>query len=146
MLKYGKASQNAIMALTYLAEGFDYGATRFNSRDIAQHRNLPQPIVAKLLVTLSQAGLVDGAPGPKGGYWLAKPPSEISLLDIVSHFEKIGERVACPFGVDRCNENSPCTFHRKLEELDQQLVGFLKENKLSMFTQELRTPRSTLAT
>ena len=87
---------------------YDEGHTRLNSRDVATARNLPQPIVAKLLVALSQAGLVDGAPGPKGGYWLAHPPAEISLYDIVSNFEKVGDRIAWPFGTDKCNHKTPC--------------------------------------
>ncbi|MBK1879882.1 RrF2 family transcriptional regulator [Pelagicoccus mobilis] len=136
MLKYGKTSQNAIMAMSHLAEVYDEGHTRLNSRDVASARNLPQPIVAKLLVALSQAGLVDGAPGPKGGYWLARPPSEISLLDIVSNFEKVGDRIACPFGADKCNNDDPCPLHYQLLELDQQLVDFLQDNKLNVFSKE----------
>lgn len=134
MLKYGKTAQNAIMAISHLAEVYDEGKTRLSSRDIATNRNLPQPIVAKLLVTLSQADLVTGAPGPKGGYWLAKDPAEISLLDIVSTFEKVGDRISCPFGTGACDSQSPCPLHHKLLDLDQQLVDFLGENKLDAFT------------
>ncbi len=137
MLKYGKTAQNAIMAISYLAEVYDAGKTRLSSRDIATNRNLPQPIVAKLLVSLSQAGLVEGAPGPKGGYWLAKPPLEISLLEIVSTFEKVGDRISCPFGTGKCDADKACPLHHKLLELDQQLVDFLAENKLDAFTQTI---------
>lgn len=135
MLKYGKTAQNAIMAISYLAEVYDEGATRLNSRDIAINRNLPQPIVAKLLVTLSQAGLIDGAPGPKGGYWLAKKPEEISLLDIVSTFEKSTDRISCPFGTGKCDADKACPLHRKLHDLDRQLADFLSQNKLDAFVE-----------
>lgn len=136
MLKYGKTSQNAIMAMSHLAEVYDEGHTRLNSRDVASSRKLPQPMVAKLLVALSQAGLVDGAPGPKGGYWLARPPERISLFDIVSNFEKVGDRISCPFGVDMCNNDSPCPLHNQLLDLDQQLVAFLRNHTLDVFTRE----------
>ncbi|EDY80832.1 Transcriptional regulator superfamily [Verrucomicrobiia bacterium DG1235] len=135
MLKYGKTSQNAIMALCYLAEGFDNGVTRHTSRDIATNRNLPQPIVAKLLVLLSQAGLVLGTPGPKGGYWLARDPQDITLYDIVSHFERDGERISCPKGIGKCDESNPCALHQKLIDLDHQLVDFLHENTLEAFVE-----------
>jgi Rrf2 family protein len=137
MLKYGKTAQNAIMAISYLAEVYDGGSTRLSSRDIATNRNLPQPIVAKLLVTLSQTGLVGGAPGPKGGYWLARSPAEISLFDIVSTFEKIGDRISCPFGTGACDSTAPCPLHQKLLDLDRQLVGFLNESTLDAFSQNL---------
>lgn len=137
MLKYGKTSQNAIMAISHLAEVYDGGQTRLNSRDVAKSRNLPQPIVAKLLVALSQAGLVDGSPGPKGGYSLSRPPESISLFDIVSNFEKIGDRISCPLGADKCNNDTPCPLHSKLVELDRQLVEFLREHKLDVFKDQL---------
>ncbi|MDQ8184671.1 Rrf2 family transcriptional regulator [Pelagicoccus sp. SDUM812002] len=137
MLKYGKTAQNAIMAISYLAEVYDGGSTRLSSRDIASNRHLPQPIVAKLLVALSQAGLVEGAPGPKGGYWLAKPPVEISLLAVVSTFEKVGDRISCPFGTGACNCEDPCPLHHKLLDLDRQLVEFLSDNKLDAFARLL---------
>lgn len=135
MLKYGKTAQHAIMAISYLAEVYDGGRTRSSSKDIATNRNLSQPVVAKLLVMLSQAGLVEGTPGPKGGYWLAKSPSEVSLLEIVSTFEKTGERISCPTGIGKCDSRSPCPLHHKLDDLDQQLAKFLEENCLSVFTE-----------
>lgn len=134
MLKYGKTAQHAIMAISHLAEIYDGGKTRLSSRDIATNRKLPQPIVAKLLVSLSQVGLVEGAPGPKGGYWLAKGPADISLLDIVSTFEKVGDRISCPFGTGNCDGDNACPLHHKLLDLDQQLVNFLDDNKLDAFT------------
>ncbi|MBD5780857.1 Rrf2 family transcriptional regulator [Pelagicoccus sp. NFK12] len=137
MLKYGKTAQNAIMAISHLAEVYDGGTTRLSSRDIARNRNLPQPIVAKLLVNLSQAGLVQGAPGPKGGYWLAKNPAEISLYEIVSTFEKVGDTLSCPFGTGACDASVPCPLHHKLLELDKQLVDFLNESKLDAFSKHL---------
>ena len=64
MLKYGKMAQNAISAMSYLAEVYDGGTTKLSSGDIAKRRNLPQTLVAKILVVLSQAQLVDGSPRP----------------------------------------------------------------------------------
>lgn len=91
MFKYGKTAQNAISAMSYLAKVYDGGETKISSKEIAEERQLPQTLVAKLLVTLSQAGLVDGARGPNGGYWLAKAPKDIVLYDIVRLFEKGGQ-------------------------------------------------------
>jgi len=133
MLKYGKTAQNAISAMSYLAEVYDGGDTKLSSGEIATHRKLPQTLVAKLLVVLSQARLVDGTRGPGGGYWLAKPPSEIALNDIVMQFEKSGDTLQCPFGPGWCGHGDPCPLHDKLAELDTQMTDFLGNTKLDVF-------------
>jgi Rrf2 family iron-sulfur cluster assembly transcriptional regulator len=74
MTPYGKTAQTAIAAVSRLAEVYDPARrVKLNSADIAGHRHLPQPVVSKVLTTLSQAGIVSGSPGPGGGYWLACP-------------------------------------------------------------------------
>lgn len=133
MLKYGKTAQNAISAMSYLAEVYDGGDTKLSSGDIATRRKLPQTLVAKILVVLSQAQLVDGTRGPGGGYWLAKAPGEITLNDIVMQFEKAGDRLQCPFGPGWCGNGEPCPLHDKLVELDTQMTDFLQSTTLDVF-------------
>ena len=141
MLKHGKTAQTAIIAVSCLAAVYDVGSTRLSSRDIAQSRQLPQPIVAKLLVTLSQAGLVDGTPGPKGGYRLARKPSAISLLDVVSIFENLSERISQPIDTATCNCAVPCPLHGKLRDIGQQLVDFLAESTFDAFPHSTQLSR-----
>lgn len=133
MIKYGKTAQNAISAMSYLADAYDGGATRVSSLDIANARQLPKPLVAKLLVVLSQAGMVSGSPGPKGGYSLARPPSEITLHSIVDLFEKTDARIMCPFGPDWCGNESPCPLHDKIVEMEDNLSNFLCSTTLEVF-------------
>lgn len=133
MLKYGKTAQNAISAMSYLAEVYDGGVTKLSSGDIAERRKLPQTLVAKILVVLSQASLVDGTRGPGGGYWLAKSPEQIKLNDIVLQFEKAGDHLQCPFGPGWCGNGDPCPLHDKLAELDAQMSDFLECTTLDVF-------------
>lgn len=140
MFKYGKTAQSAVSAMSYLAEVYDGGQSRLSSQDISSNRHLPRPIVAKLLVTLSQAGLVSGAPGPNGGYWLSREPGEIRLCEIVGLFEKAGERMMCPFGPNWCGHGAPCPVHDELMQLDDALNDFLETTSLAVFAQ---SPQNT---
>lgn len=133
MFKYGKTAQNAISAMSYLAEVYDGGATKLSSKDIATRRNLSQSLVAKILVVLSQAHLVDGTRGPRGGYWLAKAPGEISLHDIVVLFEKTDDQLQCPFGPGWCGQGAPCPLHDQLVELDERMSKFVETTTLAVF-------------
>ena len=98
-----KTTQNAIAAMSRLAELYGDGVspTLASSRDIAESRSLPAPLVAKILTELSRGGLVTGSPGPGGGYKLAKSPREITLYHVVQLFER-DAKSACPYGPGDC--------------------------------------------
>ncbi len=132
MINYGKTAQNAISAMSRLAEAYQEDRV-LSSIEIARDRNLAQTLVAKLLTILSQAGLVDGSRGPGGGYRLARSPEKISLLDIVAVFERLEDRTVCPFGPGWCGKNDPCPLHDQYTQFNEQFDSFLKRTKLSVF-------------
>ena len=140
MIRYGKSTQNAIAAMSRLAEVYDDDA-RLSSHDIAKTRGIAQTLAAKLLTQLSGAGLVSGAPGPRGGYALAKSPAEITLMDITAVFERTDDRVTCPFGAGWCGNNEPCPIHDQLVELDRQTEQFLTTTTLERFVRRDMTSK-----
>ncbi len=121
-----KTTRNAIAAMSRLAELYSCESTNLvSSREIAESRNLPVPLVGKILTELSRGGLVSGSPGPGGGYRLARPPSEISLKDVVLLFERESDE-PCPFGPGWCGKKEPCPLHDSLSammvEFDEYLI------------------------
>jgi FeS assembly SUF system regulator len=70
---------------------------------LADLTGIAQPTVAKVAKTLLGAGLVETQRGVHGGYRLAKPPAQISLVDIVEAMEG-------PIAVNDCVEGAqdPC--------------------------------------
>jgi len=133
MIRFGKTAQTAISALSLLAEVYDGGKTKLSSPEIAQRRGLPRPIVAKVLTVVSSLGLVDGTRGPGGGYWLKKPPGEITLLDIVQEFERSDARFLCPFGPTWCGNREPCPLHEPMTKLDNNWSDYLRTTTLAVF-------------
>ncbi len=136
MFGSGKTSQNAIAAVSYLAERYPATDSRVSSLEIAEGRNLPKPIVAKVLTILSHAGYVEGSPGPRGGYRLTFPPGEISFYDVVACFEKSGPPVMCPFGPGWCGNENPCPMHDSIVELGENMEQFLHRHHFGMFVKE----------
>lgn len=132
MISYGKTTQYAIAAASRLAEVYDEHI-KLSSIDIAKERGLPKPVVAKVLTILSQAGLVTGSPGPGGGYALAKPPSEIRLMDVAECFDRLERSVSCPFGPEYCGSGNPCPLHHQLVSIQEQFRKFLTNNTLAVF-------------
>ena len=117
--------------MSRLAELFDQDQAA-SSAEIGKARNLAQPLVAKILTTLARAGLVNGSPGPGGGYRFAKNPREVSLFDVVSLFEREQE-TACPFGPGWCGNGEPCPLHRSLIAMNQIEADYLKNTTFAVF-------------
>ena len=54
---------------------------------IAQAQEIPLRFLENILLDLRHAGLVSSQRGAEGGYWLAKPPDEIVLADLIRALE-----------------------------------------------------------
>ncbi|MDO5028736.1 MAG: Rrf2 family transcriptional regulator [Bacillota bacterium] len=52
------------------------------SAQLSQNLLIPERFTYRILRKLIQAGLIDSIRGPKGGYVLAKKPSQITLYDV----------------------------------------------------------------
>jgi Rrf2 family protein len=133
LIDYGKMSQNAVSAVSYLASQWQGTPRRVSSFEIAEKRRLPRPVVAKILTILSQAGLVKGAPGPGGGYWLAREPRTITLWDVAVLFERTDSDIMCPLGPGWCGTGPHCPLHDGLAELKSCTETFLRGQDFASF-------------
>ena len=61
-----------------LPEGVALSAAR-----LAEYHGVPAPYLAKHLQALTRAGVFVAVPGPRGGYRLARPAAEVTVLDVV---------------------------------------------------------------
>ncbi len=130
---YGKQTETAIAAMSRLAEVWDNGRTRLSAIEIADQRGLPRAMVAKILSTLSQAGLVTGSPGPGGGYLLARAPRELTLCKVYEIFERIDNSMNCPFGGGVCGAGTPCAMHDRLVSMQVSVQRLLNETTFEIF-------------
>lgn len=71
----------AIRALQHLADR--YGDGPIQLVEISEAQNIPAKFLTVILSEMKRAGLVDTLRGKEGGYWLAKPPTEITYGTIV---------------------------------------------------------------
>jgi Rrf2 family protein len=71
----------AIRALLHLADQHGCGPVQLT--EIVRKQNIPAKFLTVILSELKRAGMVDTLRGKEGGYWLAKPPEQITYGDIV---------------------------------------------------------------
>jgi Rrf2 family protein len=58
-----------------------------SARDIADLQGVSPSFLAKIFPKLEKAGIVTASEGVRGGYVLARPPEEVSYLDVIDAVE-----------------------------------------------------------
>src|SRR2546423_4471301 len=81
-MKLTRASSYALHAVAYMA------AQKQQDKPVASHhiaraRGIPERFLLKVLKPLVSARVLSSVKGPNGGYRLAKPPTQITLLEIL---------------------------------------------------------------
>src|SRR5207245_10591717 len=80
-MRLTRASSYALHALVYMA------AQKHNrpipSHIVAKARGIPERFLLKVLKPLVSARVLSSIKGPNGGYRLAKPASEITVLEVI---------------------------------------------------------------
>ena len=85
MLTISSKSRYGIGALLALAEFYNSGLLQI--KDIASRCNIPHQYLEQIFNQLGKTGLIKSTRGKKGGYKLAKPPEQITVLQIVNALE-----------------------------------------------------------
>lgn len=76
-----RAARYAIAAITFVAA--QKGTNPIPSHVMAQSRGIPERFLLKVLKPLVSAGILTSLKGPNGGYALARPATQITLLEVV---------------------------------------------------------------
>jgi Rrf2 family protein len=92
---------------------------------LAEFHGVPVPYLAKHLQAMSRAGVLDAGTGRRGGYRLARPPAEISVLDVVEAvdgeepaFQCLEIRRRGPTAMPAREYRTMCGIHRVMVEAD----------------------------
>ncbi len=97
----GRKGDYSVRAVLYLAKHF---GDRRKAREIAEEMDIPHRYLTQILASLVQHDLLTAVAGPSGGYCLARPPEEITLLEVV-------EAAEGAIGLDRCVlQGGPCSW------------------------------------
>jgi Rrf2 family transcriptional regulator, cysteine metabolism repressor len=78
-------SPYAVRALAELARRGDAGPVPIG--DLARARDIPVQFLEGLFAALRRAGILQSQRGVKGGYSFARPPSEVTILEVVDLLE-----------------------------------------------------------
>jgi Rrf2 family protein len=109
----------AVHALAWLALAHRRGQERLTSNEVAASVNTNPVILRVSLGRLRRAGLVEVSHGAGAGWRLARPPEQISLLDVYDAVESEPH-----FGMHHTEPNQECPVGRGIRPaLDEVYAG-----------------------
>lgn len=110
---------------------------RVSLKSIAKHQEISLAYLEQIFAKLKGNGLVVGARGPNGGYWLSKPANHISIFEIIDAVDEPVDVTRCN-GKEDCQDGEVCLTHELWTDLSKQISSFLDDIKLGELVQTQR--------
>ncbi len=103
-----------------------YGEGPIDLREIAAKQDISIKYLEQVIIPLRTAGLIKSVRGSRGGYSLAKHPSEVCLNDVVETLEGPINLVDCISDPEACKRSSICVTRDVWSDVSEALHRVLK--------------------
>src|SRR5512137_944713 len=80
-MRLSTKGEYASRAMLELARNYD--RQPLHIRDISKLQSIPQRFLEQILLQLKRAGYLRSRKGPDGGYYLSRPPAEITVAEVI---------------------------------------------------------------
>ncbi|MCA0960637.1 Rrf2 family transcriptional regulator [Salipiger bermudensis] len=130
-MKLSTKGRYAMVALTDIA--MQSNGVLVTLGDISKRQDVSLPYLEQLFVKLRRAGLVESVRGPGGGYRLARPPSEIRVVDILGAVDETVDAMHKGAGASGGTSGSRAQSlnNRLWQSLSAHVYVFLHQTRLS---------------
>ena len=112
-----------------------------SGKALAEFHGIPESYLLKHLKMLVSNEILESVPGPRGGYRLARPPRDITLLDIVQAVDGKRPAFRCteirrrgPCGLDDSAYPRSCGINRAMMRAEQAYRDALAEETMKGIT------------
>jgi len=126
---FSSPTEYAIRGLSEMA--MRGGEGRVMLDELVAGTNLPRDFMAKVFQRLVHAGLLRSAKGRGGGFSLARPAHQITMMQIVEAID--GPQVVdrCVVGLEKCTDLMPCPQHDLYKPIRQRLKDYMNTTTLA---------------
>jgi len=138
MIKLSKLTDYAIVVMSEMAR---HVGTVHTVAHLADRTGVPAPTVAKLMKSLTPAGLMTSHRGASGGYALARPAEAITVADIVVALDGPIALTACVEGAgEECGVENLCPMRGGWEKINRAIRSALEQVTLADMMAPAWTP------
>jgi len=132
-MKLSKRGEYGLRALQDLA--IHHGDGPMSNKDLAERNRIPARFLEQIMLTLKHSRIVHSRKGPRGGYYLARPPQEITLAEVVRTLDGPLAPVSCvsevayePCG---CPDMEACGLRRVMKEVRDTVTEMMENTTLA---------------
>ena len=136
-------SKYAIRALVYISL-FATETKRAGIREISENLGMPSPFLGKILQVLARQKILLSTKGPNGGFVLAKPAIEITLMEIIEIIDNSDSFDNCVIRTTRCSNDAPCSLHDKISPLRREMKNLFNTQTISDLATEFRQDKDRI--
>lgn len=105
---------------------------------LAEKTKVPPHYLAKVLQNLAAADLIVGRRGVRGGYRLARPASQITLLEVVRSVAEVNRITTCPLGLPN-HAGTLCPLHARIDHAARVVIEVYGSTTLQSLAEESGT-------
>ena len=127
MVRLSKLTDYASVILAQMARQPD---VLWSAGQLSEDSSVPKPTCIKLLKLLVKGGVLNSTQGARGGYSLARPPSQIPVKTIIEAIEGPTAITACGTDETLCRLNDHWSVMARWRELGDQVDYILTQTKL----------------
>lgn len=139
MFKISTKGDYGLLLLSALAEKTKEGREFISLKEIAEAKKLSPQYLSQIILPLKEAGLVKSKEGRDGGYALARPAREITVMEILETLEGPVTPVRCCGNEKtKCGSEPMCNVKFTWQSAKSLLIHFLRTKTLE---DTLTTPR-----
>jgi Rrf2 family protein len=116
------------------------GSERAATSTVAEEQRIPPSFLAKIISQLSIAGLLHTSRGARGGVTLARPPKDITLLEVIEAIDGPIQLNECVGDDPNCAFDEDCPLRPVWCDVQEMLVKRLKGTNFQHLLERSRVP------
>jgi Rrf2 family protein len=149
-MRLSKRGEYGLRAMINLADSVrkNNSSPLVQIKDISERENIPAKFLEQILLALKNAGLLQSKMGFGGGYYLAKPASEITLGQIIRILDGPLAPIRCvsqmAYEPCDCPDERTCGLRMVMGDVRNAIASILDNTSLADVSQRMNEKRMLL--
>lgn len=107
-------------------------------RQISDELGISFHFLTKIVQTLTKHNIMVSYRGPKGGVALARPPRDITLMDMIDAIEQDKCFEGCILQLPDCGDATPCPLHASWRVTREEMKSMFENSNLEDLGRKIR--------